>query len=123
MQSAMDITLPYVNAREQFGEPIANFQLVQGKVADMYTRMSACRAYVYNVARNCETGVASSADCAGVILYAAEQATAVALDAIQCLGGNGYINDYPTGRIVRSSLRSRDACFPFVSVRVICLTS
>lgn len=101
MQAAMDVTLPYVHTREQFGQRIGEFQLVQGKLADMYTAQSACRAYVYNVARNCETGVASSKDCAGVILYAAEKATSVALDAIQLLGGNGYTNDYDVGRIMR----------------------
>lgn len=101
MQAAMDVTLPYVHTREQFGQRIGEFQLVQGKLADMYTAQSACRAYVYNVARNCETGVASPKDCAGVILYAAEKATSVALDAIQLLGGNGYTNDYDVGRIMR----------------------
>jgi len=103
MQAALDVTLPYVNTREQFGQPIGDFQLVQAKIADMYTRMSACRAYVYNVARNCEEGTADPKDCAGVILYAAEAATQVALDAIQCLGGNGYINEYDAGRILRDA--------------------
>lgn len=103
MQAAMDVALPYVHTREQFGQRIGEFQLLQGKIADMYTTQSACRAYVYNVARNCEEGVASPKDCAGVILYAAEAATKVALDCIQCLGGNGYTNDYPAGRILRDA--------------------
>lgn len=103
MQAALDVTLPYVHTRQQFGKPIGTFQLLQGKVADMYTRLSACRAYVYAVAQRCDEGTVDSKDCAGVILYAAESATQVALDAIQCLGGNGYINDYPTGRILRDA--------------------
>lgn len=103
MQAAMDVTVPYVHAREQFGKPIGEYQLIQGKLADMYTRLSACRAYVYEVARRCSEGKADSKDCAGVILYSAETATQVALDAIQCLGGNGYINDYPTGRLLRDA--------------------
>lgn len=103
MQDAFENAVSYVNTRKQFGQPVGEFQLLQGKIADMYTTMSACRAYVYNVARNCETGTADPKDCAGVILYAAEKATEVSLDAIQCLGGNGYTNDYPVGRIMRDA--------------------
>jgi len=103
MQSAFENAASYVNTRKQFGQPVGEFQLLQGKIADMYTTMSACRAYVYNVARNCETSTADPKDCAGVILYAAEKATEVSLDAIQCLGGNGYTNDYPVGRIMRDA--------------------
>ncbi|KAG2179318.1 hypothetical protein INT44_006163 [Umbelopsis vinacea] len=103
MQAALDITVPYVHERKQFGQPIGEFQLVQGKVADMYTKLNASRAYVYAVARACDNGQVSNKDCAGVILYSAERATEVALDAIQCLGGNGYINDFPTGRILRDA--------------------
>lgn len=103
MQAACDVTFPYVHERRQFNRPIGEFQLIQGKLADMYTTLSACRAYVYAVARACDQGRVSSKDCAGVILYAAERGTQVALEAIQCLGGNGYINDYPTGRILRDA--------------------
>jgi isovaleryl-CoA dehydrogenase len=103
MQAAMDVVLPYVHTREQFGQPIGEFQLLQGKIADMYTTMRACRAYLYSVAAECDAGNVSRKDCAGVILYCAEKATSVALDAIQCLGGNGYINEYPTGRILRDA--------------------
>ncbi|KAI9202226.1 acyl-CoA dehydrogenase/oxidase [Polychytrium aggregatum] len=103
MQAALDITLPYVHMRKQFGTRIGEFQLVQGKLADMYTKLSSSRAYVYAVARACDAGDISNKDCAGAILYTAERATEVALDAIQCLGGNGYINDYPTGRLLRDA--------------------
>ncbi|KAJ2901072.1 hypothetical protein IWW38_000037 [Coemansia aciculifera] len=103
MQAAMDITADYVHERHQFGVPIGTFELMQGKLADMYTKLNASRAYVYAVARACDLGQISNKDCAGVILYSAERATEVALDAIQCLGGNGYINDYPTGRILRDA--------------------
>lgn len=103
MQSAMDITVPYVHNRTQFGQKVGEFQFVQGKLADMYTKLSASRAYVYAVGRACDQGQVSNKDCAGVILYSAERATEVALDAIQCLGGNGYINDYPTGRLLRDA--------------------
>eukprot|EP01137_Pigoraptor_chileana_P009804 Opistho-2@58608 len=103
MQAAMDITLPYVHTREQFGQKIGTFQLLQGKLADMYTRLTTSRVYLYNVARACDNGHIDPKDCAAVILYNAESATQVALDAIQCLGGNGYINDYPTGRILRDA--------------------
>src|SRR5262249_6342175 len=89
--------------RRQFGEPIGTFQLVQGKLADMYTTMNACKAYVYAVARACDRGETARKDAAGAILYAAEKATGIALDAIQLLGGNGYINDYPTGRLLRDA--------------------
>lgn len=103
MRAAMDETLEYVHTREQFGQRIGEFQLMQGKVADMYTRLSASKAYVYAVAQKTDQGKCDPKDAAGVILYAAEMATQVALDAIQCLGGNGYINDYNTGRILRDA--------------------
>ena len=103
MQAAMDIVVPYVHARKQFGAPIGTFQLVQGKLADMYTTMNACKAYVYAVARACDRGETARKDAAGAILYAAEKATLLALDAVQLLGGNGYINDYATGRLLRDA--------------------
>jgi isovaleryl-CoA dehydrogenase len=103
MQAAMDVVIPYVHARKQFGQAIGEFQLVQGKLADMYTTMNACRAYVYAVARACDRGETARKDAAGAILYAAEKATQIALDAVQLLGGNGYINDYPTGRLLRDA--------------------
>jgi isovaleryl-CoA dehydrogenase len=103
MQSCMDIVLPYIHERKQFGQPIGTFQLVQGKVADMYVTMNAARAYVYAVAKACDRGETTREDAAGAILYAAEKATQCALDAIQLLGGNGYINDYPTGRLLRDA--------------------
>ncbi len=103
MQACMDVVLPYVHERKQFGQPIGTFQLVQGKVADMYTTMNASRAYVYAVAKACDRGETTREDAAGAILYAAEKATQCALDAIQLLGGNGYINDYPTGRLLRDA--------------------
>ena len=103
MQAAMDVVVPYVHERKQFGQPIGEFQLVQGKLADMYTTMNACKAYVYAVAKACDRGQTTRKDAAGAILYAAEKATLMALDAIQLLGGNGYINDYPTGRLLRDA--------------------
>ncbi|XP_063532493.1 isovaleryl-CoA dehydrogenase, mitochondrial [Cydia strobilella] len=103
MQAAIDAAFEYAHTRKQFGRNIGEFQLMQGKMADMYTTLSACRNYLYNVARACDEGHINSKDCAGVILYCAEKATQVALDAIQILGGNGYINDYPTGRILRDA--------------------
>ena len=103
MAAAMDVVMPYVHEREQFGQPIGTFQLMQGKIADMYTTMNACRAYVYAVAAACDRGQTTRQDSAGCILYAAEKATQIALEAIQCLGGNGYINDYPTGRLLRDA--------------------
>ncbi len=103
MQAAMDIVLPYVHERRQFGAPIGSFQLVQGKIADMYVGMNACRAYVYSVAQACDRGETTRQDAAGAILIAAETATRMALDAIQLLGGNGYINDYATGRLLRDA--------------------
>jgi len=103
MQAAMDVVLPYVHDRQQFGKAIGEFQLVQGKLADMYTTLNACRAYVYTVAQACDRGETTRKDAAGVILYAAEKGTQVALDAIQLLGGNGYINEYPTGRLLRDA--------------------
>jgi len=95
--------LPYVHQRQQFGQPIGTFQLMQGKLADMYTTLSACRAYCYAVAQACDRGETTRKDAAGAILYCAEKATWMALEAIQCLGGNGYINDYPTGRLLRDA--------------------
>ena len=103
MQACMDIVLPYVHERKQFGAPIGTFQLVQGKVADMYVMLSTSRAYVYAVAKACDRGETTREDAAGAILYAAEKATQCALDAIQLLGGNGYINDYATGRLLRDA--------------------
>jgi isovaleryl-CoA dehydrogenase len=103
MQAALDIVLPYIHERKQFGQAIGEFQLVQGKVADMYVGMNACKAYVYAVAKACDRGETTREDAAGAILYAAEKATKVALDAIQLLGGNGYINDYATGRLLRDA--------------------
>ena len=103
MQAALDVVLPYVHERKQFGQPIGTFQLVQGKLADMYVTLNASRAYVYAVAKACDRGETTREDAAGAILYAAERATQVALDAIQILGGNGYTNDYPTGRLVRDA--------------------
>jgi len=113
MQAALDVVVPYVHDRKQFGQAIGEFQLIQAKLADMYTKLSASRAYVYSVAEAVdeinEAGGSGDKykdlrkDCAGVILYAAERATECALDAIQCLGGNGYINDYPTGRLLRDA--------------------
>ncbi|MEN0651946.1 MULTISPECIES: isovaleryl-CoA dehydrogenase [Hyphobacterium] len=103
MQACMDVVLPYVHERRQFDQPIGNFQLVQGKLADMYVRMNAARAYVYAVAKACDRGETTRKDAAGAILYAAETATQLALDAIQLLGGNGYINEYPTGRLLRDA--------------------
>ena len=103
MRNAMDIVVPYVHERKQFGQPIGTFQLIQGKLADMYTRMNATRAYVYTVARACDRGETTRKDAAGAILYAAETATWMALEAIQILGGNGYINDYPVGRLLRDA--------------------
>ena len=103
MRACIDTVLPYIHEREQFGQPIGEFQLVQGKVADMYATMNACRAYVYAVNAACDRGETTRQDAAGCILYAAEKATQVALDAIQLLGGNGYINEYPTGRLLRDA--------------------
>ncbi|MBI1393046.1 MAG: isovaleryl-CoA dehydrogenase [Alphaproteobacteria bacterium] len=103
MQAALDVVVPYVHDRRQFGKSIGEFQLVQGKIADMYTTMNACKAYVYAVAAACDRGETTRQDAAGCILYAAEKATQVCLDAIQLLGGNGYINEYPTGRLLRDA--------------------
>jgi isovaleryl-CoA dehydrogenase len=103
MQACLDVVLPYVHERKQFGQPIGTFQLMQGKLADMYVTLNACRSYVYAVAKACDRGRTTREDAAGAILFAAEKATQVALDAIQCLGGNGYINDYPTGRFLRDA--------------------
>src|SRR6187399_2290104 len=103
MQACMDVVIPYVHDRKQFGRPIGRFQLIQAKLADMYVTMNAAKAYVYAVARACDDGRTTREDAAGAILYAAERATQIALDAIQCLGGNGYINDYPTGRLLRDA--------------------
>ena len=103
MQACLDAVLPYVHERKQFGEPIGSFQIMQAKLADMYVAMNAAKAYVYAVARACDQGRTTREDAAGAILYAAERATWMALEAIQCLGGNGYINDYPTGRLLRDA--------------------
>jgi isovaleryl-CoA dehydrogenase len=103
MQAALDTVLPYVRERKQFGRPIGSFQFMQGKLADMYVSLNASRAYVYAVAKACDRGETTREDAAGAILFAAERATQVCLDAIQCLGGNGYINDYPTGRLLRDA--------------------
>jgi isovaleryl-CoA dehydrogenase len=103
MSACMDAVLPYVHERRQFGQPIGEFQLMQGKIADMYTTMAACRAYVYAVARACDRGETARKDAAGAILYAAEKATWMAGEAIQALGGNGYINEYPVGRLWRDA--------------------
>lgn len=103
MQSACDIAFDYAHQRKQFGRCIGEQQLIQGKLADMFTTLNACRSYLYGVARSCDAGKASSKDCAGVILYCAEAATRLGLDAIQILGGNGYINEYPAGRIMRDA--------------------
>ncbi len=103
MQACMDIVIPYIHERKQFGQAIGEFQLIQGKVADMYTKLNASRAYLYSVAQACDRGQAERKDAAATILYCAENATQMALDAIQCLGGNGYINDYATGRLLRDA--------------------
>ncbi len=103
MQACMDLVLPYVVERKQFGKSIGEFELMQGKLADMYATLGACRAYLYQVAKSCDHGVISRKDAASVILYCAEKATRMALEAIQCLGGNGYINEYPAGRLLRDA--------------------
>jgi len=103
MQSCLDVVIPYIHEREQFGKPIGTFQLVQGKLADMYTTTNAARSYVYQVAKACDRGETTRQDAAGCILFASEKATQVALDAIQLLGGNGYTNEYPTGRFLRDA--------------------
>ncbi len=103
MQACMDVVVPYMHQRQQFGQPIGRFQLMQAKLADMYVTMNAAKAYVYTVARACDEGRTTREDAAGAILYAAERATWMALEAIQCLGGNGYINDFSTGRLLRDA--------------------
>jgi len=103
MQACMDVVVPYVHDRQQFGQPIGTFQLMQGKLADMYVALSTARAYTYAVAQACDRGETTRKDSAGCILYSAEKATWMALEAIQCLGGNGYINEYPTGRLLRDA--------------------
>lgn len=103
MAACLDVVVPYIHERKQFDRPIGEFQLMQGKVADMYVALNACRAYVYAVASACDRGETTRKDAAGCILYSAEMATKLALDAIQSLGGNGYINDYPTGRLLRDA--------------------
>ena len=103
MAAALDVVVPYVHERKQFGKAIGAFQLMQAKLADMYTTFNACRSYVYAVAGACDRGNITRKDSAGCILYSAEKATQVALEAIQCLGGNGYINEYPTGRLLRDA--------------------
>ena len=103
MQACMDVVVPYVHERKQFGQAIGEFQLMQGKLADMYVTLNASRSYLYNVAKACDRGETNRKDAAGVILYCAENATQMALEAIQTLGGNGYINEYPTGRLLRDA--------------------
>ncbi|HJU20568.1 MAG TPA: isovaleryl-CoA dehydrogenase [Stellaceae bacterium] len=103
MQAALDVVVPYIHERRQFGRAIGEFELIQGKIADMYTATNACRAYVYAVAQACDRGETTRKDAAGAILYAAESATRIALDAVQILGGNGYINEFPTGRLLRDA--------------------
>lgn len=103
MQACMDVVRPYVQVRKQFGQAIGEFELIQGKLADMYTNLCASRAYLYTVAQNCDLGLVTRKDAAGVILYTAERATQMSLEAIQILGGNGYINEYPTGRLLRDA--------------------
>src|SRR6516165_1497864 len=103
MQACLDVVMPYIHQREQFGQSIGRFQLIQAKLADMYTTMNACKSYVYAVARACDRGQTTRKDAAGAILYAAEKATTLAPDAVQILGGNGYINDYPAGRLLRDA--------------------
>ncbi len=103
MRACLDLVLPYVHERKQFGKPIGTFQLMQAKIADMYTTMNACRAYVYSVAAACDRGQVTRFDAAGCILQASERATWMALEAIQALGGNGYINDFPAGRLLRDA--------------------
>ncbi|XP_054262621.1 isovaleryl-CoA dehydrogenase, mitochondrial-like [Macrosteles quadrilineatus] len=103
MQACVDTTFEYVHVRKQFQQPVGHFQLIQSKLADMYIHLSACRSYLYSVARACDSGSVNRKDCAGVLMFCAESATRMALDAIQCLGGNGYINDYPTGRLLRDA--------------------
>ncbi|KTC99941.1 isovaleryl-CoA dehydrogenase [Legionella erythra] len=103
MQACLDVVIPYVHERKQFGQPIGEFQFIQGKLADMYTGLSASRSYLYTVAKACDQGLVNRIDAAGVILYTAEKATQMALQAIQTLGGNGYINEYPTGRLLRDA--------------------
>ena len=103
MQACMDVVIPYVHERKQFGKAIGEFQLMQGKLADMYVTMNASKSYVYSVAKACDRGEVTRKDAAGAILYASEKATWMALEAIQCLGGNGYTNDYPTGRFLRDA--------------------
>jgi isovaleryl-CoA dehydrogenase len=103
MDACMDVVVPYIHDRQQFGQSIGEFQLVQGKIADMYTQMNAAKSYVYAVAQACDRGETTRKDAAAVILYSAELATKMALDAIQLLGGNGYINEFPTGRLLRDA--------------------
>ena len=103
MQACLDVVIPYVHDRKQFGQSIGRFQLIQAKLADMYVTLNASKAYVYAVARACDDGRVTREDAAGAILYAAERATWMALEAIQCLGGNGYINDFPAGRLLRDA--------------------
>lgn len=103
MQAAFDYAVEYVHERKQFGQPVGTFQLMQGKIADMYTKLNASRSYVYAVAKACDRGTVSRRDCAGVLMYSSDRAVEVSMDAMQCLGGNGYINDYPTGRFLRDA--------------------
>ncbi|GFW23757.1 isovaleryl-CoA dehydrogenase, mitochondrial [Trichonephila clavipes] len=120
MQACCDVTFDYVHQRKQFGQRIGEFQLIQGKLADMYTTLNACRSYLYNVARAADQGHVNSKDCAGVILYCAEKATQMALDAIQCLGGNGYINDYPAGRLLLNINKIKSA-IGIINLECVCV--
>ena len=103
MQACCDLSFEYAHQRKQFGQAIGTFQLMQGKIADMYTKMNASRSYIYNVARALDKGHIVAKDCAAVVLYAAEECTKMALDTVQIMGGNGYINDYPAGRLLRDA--------------------
>jgi len=103
MQACLDLVLPYVRERKQFGQPIGSFQLIQAKLADLYTSLNAARAYVYGVARACDRGRTTRFDAAGCIMFASERATHCALEAMQALGGNGYVNDFPAGRLLRDA--------------------
>jgi isovaleryl-CoA dehydrogenase len=103
MQACMDVVVPYLHDRKQFDRPIGEFQIMQAKLADLYTTMNAAKAYVYAVAKACDRGQTTRKDAAGAILFASEKATWMALEAVQCLGGNGYINEFPTGRLLRDA--------------------
>ena len=103
MQACLDVVLPYIHDRKQFSQPIGEFQFIQGKIADMYSQLNACRSFLYTVAKSCDKGTAGQKETASVILYTSEAATQMALQAIQCLGGNGYSNEFVTGRLLRDA--------------------